>query len=229
MTNNSPIFQPADRIAQFKPYYFVSLGKKIANLKASGVEVIRIDMGSPDMPPPQFIIEAMLQAAARGDMHSYAPIGAPPNFREAVAHYYSRRFEVDLDPKTEIVGLIGSKEGLFHIHQVLINPGDIVLVPDPGYPVYTAACKIAGGQPYCMPLLPENNYFPDFNAIPAEVARKAKIMWLNYPNNPTGATATLEFSKKLSRSRATIPLFSRMMRLTPISLSMVTALPVFCR
>ncbi|HSV86424.1 MAG TPA: aminotransferase class I/II-fold pyridoxal phosphate-dependent enzyme [Levilinea sp.] len=193
MTSNNTCIQPSDRIAPFKPYYFASINQTIAALKEQGRDVIRIDIGAPDMPPPDFIIQSMIASAQRADTHSYGPIGGPFDFKLAVAAYYDHRFGVKLDPHNQVLALIGSKEGIFHLSQVLINPGDIALVPDPGYPIYAASAKIAGGTIYPMPLLPENSFLPDFERIPENIARKAKIMWLNYPSNPTGAVASIEF------------------------------------
>lgn len=185
--------QPADRIASFKPYFFASLNQKLTILKQKGVDVIRIDMGSPDLPPADFIVDALVKSARRSDTHGYSPNGGTVAYRQAVADYYQRRFGVELDPQKEILGLIGSKEGLFNLSQVVINPGDVVLVPDPGYPVYKASGIIAGAEICTMPLLEENGFLPDLNRIPEELARRARIMWINYPNNPTGAVATDAF------------------------------------
>lgn len=193
MTSNNTFIQPSDRIAPFKPYYFASLNQKIAALKEQGRDIIRIDIGAPDMPPPDFIIQSMVASAQRSDTHSYGPIGGPAEFKHAVSEYYLHRYGVRLDPQSQILALIGSKEGIFHLSQVLINPGDIALVPDPGYPIYTSSVKIAGGMTYPMPLLRENSYLPDFDRIPEVIARRAKILWLNYPSNPTGAVASLDF------------------------------------
>jgi len=189
-------FSAAERIASIKPYFFASLNQKITGLKARNIDVIRLDMGSPDLPPAGFIVDALEKSARRPDTHGYSPMGGTPAYRQAVALYYDRRFGVKLDPKSEVLGLIGSKEGLFNLSQVLLNPGDVSLVPDPGYPVYTAGGQIAGAEIYTLPLLSENNFLPDLDAIPAEVARRAKILWLNYPNNPTGATASYNFLAK---------------------------------
>lgn len=186
-------FQPADRIADIKPYFFASLNKKITALKEMNVDVIRIDIGSPDLPPADFIINQLIENAKNPNLHGYAPIGGPANFREAVSVYYKNRFNVELDPKTEVLGLVGSKEGLFHLSQVLLNPGDVALIPDPGYPVYESSARIAGAETYKIPLLRENNFLPVFSEIPEEVLKRAKLMWLNYPNNPTGAVASLKF------------------------------------
>jgi len=193
MNNPQAFMQPADRISSFKPYFFASLGKKIASLKSSGMDVIRLDMGAPDLPPEDFIVDALVQNARRADAHSYTPMGGSPAFKQAVADYYMDRFEVSFDPKTEIIGLIGSKEGVFNLSQVILNPGDVALVPDPGYPVYGVSGMIAGAEIVYMPLEAKNGFLPDFNAIPADKLKRAKLLWLNYPNNPTGAVASMEF------------------------------------
>jgi LL-diaminopimelate aminotransferase len=189
-------FQPSDRIASFKPYFFAALLLKLADLRAKNVDVIRLDMGSPDLPPAKFIIDTLDQSARRSDTHGYTANGGTPAYRKAVAAYYARRFGVELEPASEVLGLIGSKEGLFNLAQVLINPGDYSLIPDPGYPVYKGGSLIAGAQIYSLPLLSENHFLPDLDAIPEEIARKAKILWLNYPNNPTGAVAPFAFLEK---------------------------------
>jgi LL-diaminopimelate aminotransferase len=196
MTNSSVSFQASERISSFKPYFFASLNVKIADLKQKGTDIIRLDMGSPDLPPANFIVDSLEKSARRPDTHGYSPMGGTPAYKQAITLYYSRRFGIELNPKNEVLGLIGSKEGLFNLSQVLLNPGDISLIPDPGYPVYTAGSKIAGAEIYSLPLLSKNNFLPDLDSIPDEIARRAKILWLNYPNNPTGATATLDFFKK---------------------------------
>ena len=190
------VYEPAQRIAGFKPYFFATLNQRLAELKAKGMDIIRIDMGSPDLPPADFIIERLQQSARRPDVHGYTPNGGAPAFKRATAEYYGRRFGVEIDPDKESIALIGSKEGLFNLSQVLVNPGDTVLVPDPGYPVYSASGIIAGAKVHAMPLLAENGFLPRLEDIPEEVARASKILWLNYPNNPTGAIATLEFFQK---------------------------------
>lgn len=196
MTTQTSFIRPADRIASFKPYFFASLVQKINGLKASGMDVIRIDMGSPDLPPADFIVDALEKSARKANTHGYSPNGGTPAFREAIANYYKTRFNVDLDPKSETLQLIGSKEGLFNLSEVLLNPGDVSLVPDPGYPVYSASGIIAGAEVVYLPLSRETGFLPDLDAIPEETARRAKILWLNYPNNPTGAIAPMAFLEK---------------------------------
>ncbi|MEN6529907.1 MAG: aminotransferase class I/II-fold pyridoxal phosphate-dependent enzyme [Anaerolineaceae bacterium] len=197
MNNKNAFLLPAQRISSFEPYFFASLGNRISQLKQKGVDVIRIDMGSPDLPPAGFIIEELVEKSRRSDTHGYSPTGGTQDFKKAVAQYYLDRFKVNLDPQTEVIGLIGSKEGLFNLSQVILNPGDIALVPDPGYPVYSASGIIAGGRIVNFPLLEENHFLPDLEAIPAEVLKNAKILWLNYPNNPTGAIASLSFFEEV--------------------------------
>lgn len=191
---STPSFvQPAERIASFKPYFFAMLAQKLAALKAQGVDIIRLDMGSPDLPPADFIIDALVNEARKPNTHGYAPMGGTPAFKKACVTYYQRRFGVELDPNTEVLSLLGSKEGLFNLSQILLNPGDVSLVPDPGYPVYTAGGIIAGAEIFYMPLLESNGFLPDLTSIPEDIARRAKIIWLDYPNNPTGAVAPLSF------------------------------------
>ncbi len=185
--------QPATRIADIKPYYFTTLAERIQELKARNVDVIRLDMGAPDLPPPAFITEALVESVRKSNTHSYTSSGGTPAYRQAIATYYQQRFNVSLDPQTETLGLIGSKEGLFNLNQALLNPGDVALVPDPAYPVYKASSRIAGAEVFPLPLLGANHFLPDLGAIPAKIARKAKVLWLNYPNNPTGAIASLDF------------------------------------
>jgi LL-diaminopimelate aminotransferase len=185
--------KPANRVSAIKPYYFADLQKTIAKLKESGMDVIRLDIGSPDLPPEDFIIDALVEAARRTDVHGYGPSGGTVGLRTAFSRYYLKRFDVALDKDKEILGLIGSKEGIFNLSQVLVNPGEIVLIPDPCYPVYGVGASVAQAETFDMPLLAENQFLPDFDSIPAEVAKKAKLMWLNYPNNPTGAVAPLSF------------------------------------
>lgn len=189
--------KPAQRIAQVKPYFFADLDKTIASLKKSGMDVIRLDIGSPDLPPADFIITALNEAAKLPDMHGYGQSGGSASLRKAFSLYYKNRFNLDLDPDKEILGLIGSKEGLFNLSQVLLDPGDLALIPDPYYPVYDVGARIAMGETYPMPLLAENGFLPDFEKIPEEIADRAKLMWLNYPNNPTGAIAPYSFFEEV--------------------------------
>jgi LL-diaminopimelate aminotransferase len=193
----SSFIKPADRIASFKPYFFASLNLKINALKAKGMDIIRLDMGSPDLPPPKFIVDVLEKEARRSDTHGYTQMGGSPEFKKACAEYYRRRFDVTLDAQKEVLALLGSKEGLFDLAQVLLNPGDIVLAPDPGYPVYSSGTLIAGAELYLMPLLEANAFLPDLHSIPEDVARRAKIIWIDYPNNPTGTVAPLSFFEEV--------------------------------
>jgi LL-diaminopimelate aminotransferase len=188
--------KPAIRVSKIKPYFFASLEKTIAKLRESGMDIIRLDMGSPDLPPNDHIINSLVDSARKPDMHGYGPSGGSRSFKAAIAEYYLDRFDLQLDPEREILGLIGSKEGIFNLSQVMINPGDLVLLPDPCYPVYHAGAVIAQADTYSMPLLAKNDFLPVFENIPSAIADKAKLMWLNYPNNPTGAVAPYSFFEK---------------------------------
>ncbi|MCP4142093.1 MAG: aminotransferase class I/II-fold pyridoxal phosphate-dependent enzyme [Chloroflexi bacterium] len=182
-----------------KKHFFAQLDEIIATLKTQSVDVIRLDIGSPDLPPHPSVIETLATASARGDSHGYQSHLGPLSYREAWAGMYKRVFNVDLDPAREIVPLLGTKEGIYHLSQAIIKTGDVVLIPNPYYPTYLRGTELAGGEPYFMPLLAENDYLPDLDAIPANVADKAKLIWVNYPNNPLGATAPLSFYEKLIR------------------------------
>lgn len=186
-------FRPAERIAHFEPYYFTGLNQRITELRNQGKDVIRIDIGSPDLPPADFIVDTLAKSARNPDAHGYMPYAGSLKYRKAVAKYYLDRFGVKLDPQKEVLTLIGSKEGLFILSQVMLNPGDVALVPDPGYPVYFSGTEIAGAEIVRMPLLAENGYLPDLKKIPADKLERAKIIWVNYPNNPTGAVADEKF------------------------------------
>ncbi len=188
--------QPAKRLQQFPPYVFAALGSRIRDLQAQGVDVIRLDIGSPDLPPPADIVDALAEAARRPDNHGYPSFTGTPALRRAIAGYYAQRFGVDLNPETEVLPLIGSKEGIAHLALAWLDANDVALVPDPGYPVYGMGALIAGAEPYAAPLLAENQYLPDLDAIPAAVVQRARLLWLNYPNNPTGATADLAFFER---------------------------------
>lgn len=186
----------ADRVTNLPPYIFARLGHRIGELSSQGVDVVRLDIGSPDLPPPDSIIEAMHGSAQDPTHHGYGGFYGTPQLRQAIATYYERRFGVRLDPAKEVAPLIGSKEGIVNVALAFVDPGEVVLVPDPGYPTYTLGTLLAGGVPYRVPLLAENGFLPDLEAISEEVARSVQILWLNYPNNPVGATATLEFFER---------------------------------
>jgi LL-diaminopimelate aminotransferase len=183
----------AERIRLLPRYLFAEIDKKIKAAQEKGIDVIKLGIGDPDSPTPDYIIKRMQEEVARPSNHTYPPDEGVKEFREAVAAYYLRRHGVELDPGKEVVPLIGSKEGIAHISFCFTNPGDVNLVPDPGYPVYGIGTLFAGGTPQTMPLLKANGFLPDLRSIPAEAARRAKLLFLNYPNNPTGAVATKEF------------------------------------
>jgi LL-diaminopimelate aminotransferase len=161
------------------------------------VDVINLGVGDPDLPTPDHIIERLQEAAEDPSTHQYPSYSGMNNFRISVAGWYQRRFGVELDPLREVLTLIGSKEGIAHFPLAFINPGDLALVPTPAYPVYQVAMLFAGGESYFMPLVRENNFLPDLSAIPPDTARRAKLMFLNYPNNPTGATAERDFYERV--------------------------------
>jgi LL-diaminopimelate aminotransferase len=179
------------------PYLFVEINKKIAAKRALGEEIINFSIGDPDIPTPENIISKLCQTARNPANHRYPDTSGLPEFRETIAGWYKKRFNVVLDPGTEVLPLLGSKEGIAHIALCFIDPGDIALVPDPSYPVYTGGTILAGGDVYYMPLLPKNRFLPDFTAIPEKVLKKAKILWINYPNNPTGAVADIDFFNRV--------------------------------
>ena len=189
--------QEAKRLKSLPPYLFARIEKKIQEKKAAGVDVISLGIGDPDRPTPGHIIDKLVEQANNPENHSYPSSVGMMEYREAVAQWYKNRFDVDLDPASEIVTLIGSKEGIGHISFCYVDPGDVNLVPDPGYPVYGIGTLLAGGEPYNMPLKEENGFLPDLDAIPEDVADKAKILFINYPNNPTGALADMSFFNKV--------------------------------
>ena len=186
----------ANRVEKLPAYLFAEISKKIAEKRAQGVDVISFGIGDPDLPTPGFILDSMVEAARDPANHRYPESEGLPELHEAIARWYGRRFGVELDPAKEVLPLIGSKEGIGHIALCFIDPGDIALVPDPGYPVYAVGTLLAGGEPYFLPLTEENDFLPDLEAVPEDVARRARVLWLNYPNNPTGAVADLEFFER---------------------------------
>lgn len=183
----------AKRIASVPPYLFAAIDKAKAAVKARGVDVISLGIGDPDLPTPAFVVNKMKQEVENPKWHQYPDYDGSLAFRTAACQFYKRRFNAEFDPKTEALALIGSKEGLSHLIWAYIDAGDVALVPDPAYPVYKTHTMLAGGTPYLMPLKRENGFLPDLKAIPEDVAKKAKLLFINYPNNPTGAVATLEF------------------------------------
>jgi LL-diaminopimelate aminotransferase len=183
----------AKRIDNLPPYLFARIDEMKAKKRAEGVDVIDLGVGDPDLPTPPHIVQALIDAAKNPDNHHYPSYLGMQPFREAVAGWYKRRFSVDLDPSNEIISLMGSKDGVAHIPEAFVNPGDYVLVPSPGYPVYSTGTLFAEGKVHEMPLLFENAFLPDLDTIPKEVADKARLMWINYPNNPTSAIAPPKF------------------------------------
>ncbi len=190
-------FEEADRVKNLPAYLFARIEKLIEEKREKGIDVISLGIGDPDMPTPDYIINELKKEADNSANHQYPSSVGMLSYRQAVADWYKNRFGVELDPKSEVVSLVGSKEGIGHISWCYLNPGDVVLVPDPGYPVYSGGAILAGAHPYYMPLKEENNFLPDLSAIPVDVAQKAKMMFINYPNNPTGATADEVFYKEI--------------------------------
>ena len=177
----------AERLDRVPPYLFVEISRKIAAKKAQGINVISFGIGDPDIPTPDRVVEELRTTALDNSNHRYPETDGLPEFRAAVANWYNDRFGVTLDADKEILPLIGAKEGIGHASLCFIDAGDIALVPDPGYPVYSVGTWFAGGECHWMPLKEENGWLPDLADIPHDVARKSKVIWLNYPNNPTGA------------------------------------------
>ena len=177
------------RLQSLPPYLFIEIDRKKRQALAEGRDVINLGVGDPDQPTPSFIVEAMRQATAEPSNHRYPFDEGVPEFRQEAAKFLKSRFGVDIDPQRELITTIGSKDGISHLPLAVVDPGDVVLVPQPGYPVYQSASLFAGAEPYIMPLREENNYWPDLKAIPESVAKKARLIYLNYPNNPTAAVA----------------------------------------
>ncbi|MGE3976294.1 MAG: LL-diaminopimelate aminotransferase [Nitrospira sp.] len=185
----------ATRIKTLPPYLFAAIDKMKQAAIARGVDIINLGIGDPDLPTPMPIIERLANAAKDPKHHQYPSYEGMLSFRKAVAGWYKRRFNVTLDPANEVLTLIGSKEGIGHIHLAFVNPGDVVLVPSPGYPVYPVGTSFSGGISHIMPLTKTIGFLPDLGAIPKEVAKKAKLMWLNSPNNPTSVIMTKDYFK----------------------------------
>src|SRR5690242_18070792 len=187
----------ATRIKTLPPYLFAAIDKMKQAAIARGADIINLGIGDPDLPTPAAIIESLAQAAKNPKHHQYPSYEGMLSFRQAVANWYHRRFAVKLDPADEVLTLIGSKEGIGHIHLAFIDPGDVVLVPSPGYPVYPVGTSFCGGVSHIMPLTKANGFLPDLAAIPKDVAQKAKLMWLNSPNNPTSVVMTKDYFKRV--------------------------------
>lgn len=188
----------SDRISSLPPYLFAEIDKLKKKYEADGVKIIDFGIGDPDLPTPSIIIEELSRQAMFASNHKYPSYNGLQEFRYAIKEHYSAYRDVnDLSSNDEIISLIGSKEGIAHLPLAVVNPGDIVLIPNPGYPVYYSATVFAGGLPFNMPLLQENDFLPDLSKIPEHIARSASLMFLNYPNNPTSAVASMEFFKEV--------------------------------
>jgi LL-diaminopimelate aminotransferase len=189
--------KPSKRLDRIPPYAFAELERKIREKRAEGVDVISLGIGDPDRPTPALIVAAMQEAVTEPETHRYPTNRGRDDFRGAVRDFYARRFDVTLDPEREIIPAIGAKEAIFNLNLAFLDPGDYALAADPGYPVYTAGPWLAGAEPVLMALRPELGFVPDLEAIDAEVARRSKLMYLNYPNNPTGAMVPEGFFERV--------------------------------
>lgn len=197
MSKNNINISPAHRVQQVKEYYFSKKLKEIAELNAKGANIISLGIGGPDRPPHEDVITALCEDASRSDSHGYQPYVGLPELRNAFANWYKNNYNVELDPATEIQPLIGSKEGILHTTLAFINPGDGVLLPNPGYPTYTSVSRLAEAELYTYDLTEENNWEPDFEALEKQPLEKIKLMWVNYPHMPTGRKASINLFKKL--------------------------------
>ncbi len=195
MVNNAIV--PADRVQEIQEYYFSKKLKEVAKLNAAGADIISLGIGGPDRPPHHDVIATLAEEAAKPGNHSYQPYVGIADLRQAMADWYKRWYGVELDPNTEIQPLIGSKEGILHVSLAFLNPGDGVLVPNPGYPTYTSVSKLAQADIYTYDLTEENGWMPDFNALEKLPLDKIKLMWINYPHMPTGTPATIELFEKI--------------------------------
>jgi LL-diaminopimelate aminotransferase len=191
------MFKQAERISQLPPYLFKEIDEKKRLMMGKGVDIIDLGIGDPDLPTPPHIIDAMAGAVKDPANHRYPSYSGMEEFRYEIAEWYLRRFSVNLDPDSEVIALIGAKEGIAHISLAFIDPGDVALTPTPAYPVYHTGTLFAGGKPYFLPLHENNGFQPDLTAIPQEVADKAKMIWINYPNNPTAAVADKDFFESI--------------------------------
>jgi LL-diaminopimelate aminotransferase len=189
--------RPSERLSRIPPYLFAELERKIAAKKAAGVDVISLGIGDPDRPTPALIVEAMQEAVTEPETHRYPSNRGRADFRGALGDFYARRFDVTLDPDTEIIPAIGAKEAIFNLSLAFLDPGVVALASDPGYPVYTGGPLLVGANPVVMPLVPELGFVPDLDAIDEVTASRAKLMYLNYPNNPTGAIVPTGFFERV--------------------------------
>ncbi len=187
----------AERLRHLPPYLFAEIDRLKREEVKKGADLIDLSIGDPDLPTPEHIVASLKEAAGRPENHRYPSYEGMPSFRQAVAQWYKRRFDVSLDPQAEVLSLIGSKEGIGHIPLAFAGPGDVVLYTSPGYPVYPVGALFAGAQGYPLPLLEANGFLPDLEAVPADILKRSKLLFINYPNNPTGATADMEFFRKV--------------------------------
>jgi LL-diaminopimelate aminotransferase len=193
----------AKRIEKLPPYLFAEIDRKVSEARARGADIISFGVGDPDLPTPPHIVDALVAAARDPATHRYPAYTGMPAFRESIAAWYERRFGVRLDPQEEIQPLVGSKEGIFHLPVAFVDPGDVALVPDPGYPVYETGTILAHGEPVLLPLLESNEFKPDLTSIPSDVLDKARVLWLNYPSNPTAACVDVDlFAEAVELCRA---------------------------
>ncbi|WP_117149230.1 MULTISPECIES: pyridoxal phosphate-dependent aminotransferase [Paraliobacillus] len=186
-------FEQSETLKRLPKQFFAGLVQKVQHMVNQGYDVINLGQGNPDLPTPQHIVEELKVAVDNSQYHKYSPFRGQEFFKEAIASFYKREFDVDIDPSTEVAILFGTKAGLVEISQCLLNPGDIALMPDPGYPDYMSGIALANAKPVFMPLQEENNFLPDYEALNQDQLDQAKLMFLNYPNNPTAATASEEF------------------------------------
>lgn len=185
------------RIEGLDLQYFARLAPVLNQLASSGMDVIRLDIGSPDLPPTWRVIEALARSAQSGSHHGYQSHKGIPRLRKAWTSYYCSTFKVELDPEQEVLPLLGSKEGIFHLSQAILNSGDVALIPDPGYLTYASGASVSSAEPFFLELRPENDYLPDLGEVPREITQRVRILWLNYPNNPTGAVAKGNFFEQV--------------------------------
>jgi LL-diaminopimelate aminotransferase len=183
----------ATRIAKLPPYLFAEIDRKVAEARARGADIVSFGVGDPDLPSPPHVVEALADAARDPLTHRYPSYTGMPDLRAAIGHWYEHRFGVSMDPDEQIQPLVGSKEGIFHLPVAFVDPGTIALVPDPAYPVYATGTILAGGEPVSLPLTADGSFLPDLEAISKETLERARVLWLNYPNNPTSACTDLDF------------------------------------
>lgn len=185
------------RLSRVPPYLFAEIDRKIAEKTAQGIDVISFGVGDPDIPTPESVVNSLCLSSREAKNHQYPSYFGLDEFRKTIAAWFQRRFEVELDPEREVLPLVGSKEGIAHLSLAVLDPGDTSLVPEPSYPVYSMGALLADAEAYFIPLKPENEFLPDLDVVDDKVAGRAKLLWLNYPNNPTGACADKEFFKRV--------------------------------